>query len=460
MQLSPLNWPADFAQPTLEDWVAVIRKELKQAVYEDTLIYELPGGGRLPAAVTAASARRLPDLPAPGWPGWELAQAVTLGTEDLPALNQALLFLLEHGAEALFIRLPYAEVFQEGAPVRDYLAALDTVLKGVIPGYIRLHFYAGAQTPYLMKAFVQWMQQNGHDPATQQGTFIWDPLSLAMWAGHRNASAEADLQQFARDLSRQLPAMTLGTSNAYLYSASGATPVQELAFGLCALFAQAQPALQQAIRVSAGKHFLLELAKFRALPVLWQRLAPRHAPHLADALLEVQASTALWNQAATDPHNNLVRNTLQALSAVLGGARVVDVQPHNQLTERNDAMGLRLAKNIQLLFKEESHLAQVADPARGSYVLESLTTSIVEATEALADQVMAQGGMWAAATNGWAARQINEAKARLLEAFAQKQEVVVGVNKYVTSEPRSMPPVFNPRVPAPEFPTIAPLRLS
>lgn len=457
-----IDWEGLFSTPSLADWEAVIRKELKQAVYEDTLHYGLPGGHALPAAVSAANARLLPDLPAPGFPGWELVQGCTLSdSAELQSLNQTLLFLLEHGAEALSFRLPYAEVFAPAvAPTRDNQQELEIALQGVIPGYIRLHFYAGMQSEAMLDALAAWMHRHGHNASTQRGTWTWDPLSLGMWRGQLDPAHQEAFLAFANKLATTFPAMTLAASNAYLLNACGANPVQELAMGLATLFEQGPANRPQGIRLAAGRNFLLEIAKFRAVPVLWQRLAPRYAPQLASQPLEVLAATSLWNQAVTDPYNNLVRNTLQAMAAVLGGAQAVEVQPHNVLFEKNDPMGMRLAKNIQLLFKEESHLAQVADPARGAYVIESMTTSIVAAVEAMVADIVQQGGMAAVVRSGWAAQEINGAKARFLHSYAQQQEVAVGVNKYVTSEPRPMPAVFNARVAAPEFPTITPIRLS
>lgn len=462
MSDTPLDWPRLFSVPSLADWEAVIRKELKQAVYEETLHYTLPGGQTLPAAVSRANARILSDLPTPGFPGWELVQGCTLPDDaELLPLNQTLLFLLEHGAEALSFRLPYAEVFAPAvAPTRDYQQVLETALQGVFPGYIRLHFYAGMQSEALLDALAAWMQRHGHDTRSQRGIWTWDPLSLGMWRGQLDPAHQAAYRAFAGKLAATFPAMTLAASNAYLLNACGANPVQELAMGLATLFEQGPANRPQGIRLAAGRNFLLEIAKFRAVPVLWQRLAPRYAPHLAAQPLEVLAATSLWNQAVTDPYNNLVRNTLQAMAAVLGGAQAVEVQPHNVLFEKNDPMGMRLAKNIQLLFKEESHLAQVADPARGAYVIESLTTSIVDAAEAMVAHIQQQGGMTAVVRNGWAAQEINGAKERFMHSYAQQQEVAVGVNKYVTSEPRPMPAVFNARVATPDFPTITPIRLS
>lgn len=463
MSEHPFSTPSysTFAPATLGDWKKRIEKELKGALYDEKMRYTLPGGLQAEAANSRENLQLTPPAMPSAAPGWQLLQTFTL-TGDTRTLNQLILNQLTNGAEAICLKLPYTLAFMAEQD-QDYLSILSQVLQGVHPDYIHIHFQAGMQSLWVMRAYVQWLQQQGHNPAQMQGTFVWAPYMKALWSGYWSPTDVAAMQAFDQELQQALPRYSTIASNAYMYNACGANGVQELAYGLCTLLDLARPDMDRTIhiRMASSRNVLTEIAKHRAIPLLWQRLVARYKPEWQDTTLRIHSATALWHMAVVDPHNNLIRTTLQAIAAVLGGAHYVDVQPFNQLTESNDAFGLRMAKNIQLLLKEESYLDQVADPTAGSYAIENLTTATLQAAEALAHEVMAKGGMAVLIQNGEVQAAVNEAKERLLQRYQAGKDVLVGVNKYRTTESDALPkPAFRPAAGEQNIPNIAPLRLA
>ncbi|MFN8922928.1 MAG: methylmalonyl-CoA mutase family protein [Sphingobacteriia bacterium] len=449
-----------FDTATLADWKRQIELELKGGQYSDRMHYRLRGGLVAEAVGHPETQVVTPGYLAPERADWVLQQSFVLAG-DLVALNRLILQQLVQGTEAICLRLPYHEAFLT-EPERDYLPMLETVLNGVLPGYIAISFHAGMQGSYVLGAYIKWLQQHGHDPATVTGAFLWDPYTLAAWSGHWDDADVEQAKDFGLNLQQLLPGYSWQAVDGYFYNACGATGVQELAYALCALLELGQPNSDNHLhlRLASSRNLMTEVAKLRAVRSLWQRLAQQYRPELTDTPIRLTVVSALWPLAQADPHNNLVRNTLQAIAGVWGGADYLDLQPYNQLNELNDAFGLRLAKNIQLLLKEESHQNQVIDPTAGSYTLEQLTHATLEAAHQLAAEILATGGLATRLKTSKLQNEMAAERERLISRFDTGSEVIVGVNKYKSGEEQPAPvPAFRPAVAQPNIERITPIRL-
>lgn len=200
-----------------------------------------------------------------------------------------------------------------------------------------------------------------------------------------------------------------GAARGDLIRERGATVVQELGYAI----ASAIEARTSSIVFAIGSNYFFEIAKLRAARLLWARTG-------ASSALYIHARTTLSNKSVYDPYTNLLRATTEAVSAIIGGCDALEVRPFR--------FSERLALNVQRILKEESHLDRVADPAGGSYYVESLTDSIAQAAWALVEQVQAQGGFTAGRQSMEeavaASRQARE------KAVASRRRVLVGVNNY------------------------------
>ncbi len=204
----------------------------------------------------------------------------------------------------------------------------------------------------------------------------------------------------------------------------GATAVEELAFALAAAVEiWEKPALT--VRFAVGPLFLLEIAKLRAARVLWNCVGAAFGRQPA---LHLHAVTARWNKSALDANNNLLRATGEALAAALGGANTIAVRP--------EGMDARLAQNLLLILREETHTHGVADPAAGAWYIEALTAMLGAEAWRRFQQVEAAGGFAAFRAGGALDAALAAARGAKDAAVATRRATLVGVNNYPNpSEP-------------------------
>jgi methylmalonyl-CoA mutase len=227
---------------------------------------------------------------------------------------------------------------------------------------------------------------------------------------------------------------------------AGATSVQELAFTLADGLEYVRAALSRGLEIdefaprlsfffAIGMNFFMEIAKLRAARVLWARLMQQFSPKdPASLALRMHCQTSGVSLTEQDPHNNIVRTAIEALAAVLGGTQSLHTNSFDEALALPSPASMRVARNTQLILAEETGVTHVVDPLGGSYYLESLTHSLVEAAAALIDEVEGLGGMTKAVEAGMPKLRIEEAAARRQAAIDRGEETIVGVNKYRSGE--------------------------
>jgi methylmalonyl-CoA mutase len=229
----------------------------------------------------------------------------------------------------------------------------------------------------------------------------------------------------------------------YHMQEAGATCVQELAFTLAdgleyvrAATSRGLPIDKFAPRLSfffcIGMNFFMEIAKLRAARFLWAKLMQREfAPNDPRSLmLRTHCQTSGVSLQAADPHNNVIRTTIEALAAVLGGTQSLHTNAFDEALALPTDFSARIARNTQLILAEETGIRQVVDPLGGSYYLEHLTARLARAAEQLIEEVEALGGMTKALEAGMPKARIEAAAARRQARWDRGEDTVVGVNKY------------------------------
>jgi methylmalonyl-CoA mutase len=246
---------------------------------------------------------------------------------------------------------------------------------------------------------------------------------------------------------RHMPKFNSISISGYHMEEAGATSVQELAFTLADGLEYVRAALSRGLDVDdfaprlsfffgIGMNFFMEIAKLRAARLLWAQLMQQFAPkNPASLALRTHCQTSGVSLTEQDPHNNIVRTTIEALAAVLGGTQSLHTNSFDEALGLPTPASARIARNTQLILAEESGVPHVVDPLGGSYYVESLTHSIAEAAMHLIDEVEALGGMTRAVESGMPKLRIEESAARRQAAIDRGEEVIVGVNKYQSSEP-------------------------
>ncbi|HKS89696.1 MAG TPA: methylmalonyl-CoA mutase, partial [Stellaceae bacterium] len=242
--------------------------------------------------------------------------------------------------------------------------------------------------------------------------------------------------------SHHMPKFNSISISGYHMEEAGATSVQELAFTLADGLEYVRAALLRGLKIDAfaprlsfffgiGMNFFMEIAKLRAARLLWARLMQQFAPKdPASLALRTHCQTSGVSLTEQSPHNNIVRTTIEALAAVLGGTQSLHTNSFDEALALPTPFSMGIARNTQLILAEESGVPHVVDPLGGSYYVESLTHSIAEAAMALIDEVEALGGMTKAVASGMPKLRIEEAAARRQAAIDRGEETIVGVNKY------------------------------
>jgi methylmalonyl-CoA mutase len=241
---------------------------------------------------------------------------------------------------------------------------------------------------------------------------------------------------------QRMPKFNSISISGYHMQEAGATAVQELAFTLADGLDYVRAALSKGLKVddfaprlsfffAIGMNFFMEIAKLRAARYLWAKLMKGFDPKdPQSSALRTHCQTSGVSLTEQDPYNNVVRTTIEALAAVLGGTQSLHTNALDEAIALPTPSSAAIARNTQLIIQEESGVPHVIDPLGGSYYVESLTNSLVIEAEKLIAEVEALGGMTKAVESGMPKLRIEEAAARRQARIDRGEDVIVGVNKY------------------------------
>lgn len=432
----------------------VLRKsgrEVPDAEAEAALTTALDGGVTVRPLYTAQDTA--PDPGLPGFPpyvrgsallgGWDVR--ARLDFADPAAANAAVLDDLENGATSLWLA-----VRGPALPPGGLARALDGVLLDLAPVVLD----AGPDTASAARELIGLYEARGVDPAAVRGCLGADPLGHAARTGE--AAAPDDAVALATRVHRCYPGMRALTVDALPYHEAGASEVQELGAALATGVAylrlltgaglDVEAALGQLeFRFAATADQFLTTAKLRAARRLWARVA--HACGAPAAAGQRQhAVTSRVMATRRDPYVNLLRTTLAAFAAGTGGADAVTVLPFDTAIGAPDAFARRIARNTSAILLEEAHLGRVADPAGGSWYVESLTAELARAGWEFFQELEAAGGQERALASGLLGERIAATWAARRRRLATRREPVTGVSEFPDLAER---PVERAPAPAP-----------
>ena len=401
----------EFPPVSTAQWDAVVRQDLKGAAPKAKLFYraeDLRGLEYLnstPGEFPYTRGAR-PDN------AWKIRQAVP----DAAAGRKA----LDAGADEIRLVLGSAPIEEvvESAPF-DRCA---------------VHFEAGERAVELLDALVRERR------AELRGSVDFEPL----------ADFDRAVELVRASASPQFRPVTIA---GHRFAEAGAAIVQELAFTLAegvemvAQFtergmAPADAAAALCFSFSAGSKYFSEIAKLRAARMLWARAIESFQPAAPDAcMMTVCVRTAHSNKTIYDAHVNLLRATTEAMAAVIGGADSVETGEFDAAYREPDEFGRRLARDTQLILKQEALLDRSVDPAGGSYYLESLTDSLAREAWKLFQQIEAAGGFLAHKASGALDASIAKSRDELDTAVATRRASIVGTNQYPNAAERMLPKI-------------------
>ena len=375
---------------------------------------------------------------------------------------------LDGGAGGLSLRFagsPSAGGFGIGAASLLEAVLLDVDFASV---HVRIEPFPGAASA--ARRLADLILVNGTAPELASVSFGLDPISIAAFSGQDRGTDLADHPVCFRELRTRGFAGPLATCDARVFHESGASEAQELAAVLAGAVwwmrslddagiapAVSLPLLGAALAVDCDQ--LISIAKLRALRTLWARLQEMCAA--PQSALPLHAETSRRMMIAADPYTNLLRTTIAAFSAGLGGADSVAVLPHTAALGLPDRSARALARNIQHLLLDESHVHLSGDAAAGSGAVEAMTEALAERAWAEFQRIESEGGILDSLRAGRFQTRVAEARAALRSNFANGRARIVGVTAYRNGDatdhamPDPLPPDLAPELPPIRLETLA-----
>ncbi len=457
--MTSLPFATDLPPVTREDWLKLVEGVLKGAAYDKKLVTPTYEGLALDAlpprkvdpAIVAGRAAGAPwtialrvDQPDPAGAG---AQAL----EDLDGGASGLDLVFAASPQAYGFGLP------EGAD-------LDAVLKDVLLDLIDVRLLSGGfRGAEVAQSFAALVAARGFDPAQVKISFGLDPLGDLAATGALPAPWATQARTFA-DASARLAdkgfAGPIARADGALYHAAGASDAQELAVVLATAVAYLRAYAEAGVPldIAAGRieaaltadvNQTATIAKMRAIRLLWAAVLRESGA--AAAPLKLHATTAWRSMTRRDPYVNLLRTTIAAFAAGVGGADGVTVLPFTQPIGLPDGFARRLARNTQVMLIEESNVHRVADPAAGAGAVEAHTDGLCEKAWEIFRAIEAKGGLATALESGWLKGEIAAVAARRAKDVATRKAPITGTSEFpilVQAVPEVLAPAPAP-APAP-----------
>jgi methylmalonyl-CoA mutase len=363
---------------------------------------------------------------------WLVRQNIVV--TDLAEANKKALNYLMRGVDSL------AFVFNGGELT---VVNLEVLLKDVCLPAVEVNL-VGCCSVKATEAFAAFVKKAGYDLAEVKGSVEYDPFGKFAVTGLLRNGAEHVLANSAKliSLTSEMKKFKTLAVNGKNFGNAGASAVQELGFSLAQGAEYLTALTEKGVEIDAvakklkfnfsvSANYFMEIAKLRAARLLWAQIVKAYGPKCeCSAKMTIHAETGSWNKTVYDAYVNMLRTQTEAMSASIGGADSITVLPFNAAYEASNEFSDRIARNQQLLLKEESHISKIVDPAAGSYYIEELTASIAENAWKLFIDVQEKGGFIAALREGFIQAEVKKMAAKRDGNVATRRENLLGVNQF------------------------------
>ena len=457
----------EFTPPTDEEWKAACEALLKGAPFEKKMFTKTYEGitfdpmytrkhteDILPKGVMPGMGDYLRGVDAAGYIGkpWGIAQACD---ETLPAENNELLrHENDKGATIYHIMLDTASRAgvdaRQAEKVGDTGTSVTTVedmhvlLTGLDLAKFPLYVYTGANAVPLLALVAAARRAAGEDMKNVRGIVGADPIGTLVTDGKLPASLDSyydSLAAAARWATVNAPHLRTVFVRSDVYSSGGANDVQEVAAVLAAATAYLRALCERGLTIDAaasqiafafsmGANFFLQIAKLRAVRPLWAQIVKAFGGNAEAQKMRIHARPALFFKTVYDPYVNMLRNTTEIFSGVVGGIDSFESAPFDEPIRKGDEFSRRIARNVQIMLQEEFGLLQPIDPAGGSWAVETLTRQMKEKIWAAFQGIEKEGGIAAALRAGTVQEGIAKVLADRFKNADLRRDRIVGNNMY------------------------------
>ena len=457
----------EFTPPTDEEWKAACEALLKGAPFEKKMFTKTYEGitfdpmytrkhteDILPKGVMPGMGDYLRGVDAAGYIGkpWGIAQACD---ETLPAENNELL-RHEHDKGATIYHIVLDTASRTGVDARQAEAVGDTgtsvttvedmhvLLTGLDLAKFPLYVYTGANAVPLLALVAAARRAAGEDMKNVRGIVGADPIGTLVTDGKLPASLDSyydSLAAAARWATVNAPHLRTVFVRSDVYSSGGANDVQEVAAVLAAATAYLRALCERGLTIDAaasqiafafsmGANFFLQIAKLRAVRPLWAQIVKAFGGNAEAQKMRIHARPALFFKTVYDPYVNMLRNTTEIFSGVVGGIDSFESAPFDEPIRKGDEFSRRIARNVQIMLQEEFGLLQPIDPAGGSWAVETLTRQMKEKIWAAFQGIEKEGGIAAALRAGTVQEGIAKVLADRFKNADLRRDRIVGNNMY------------------------------
>jgi len=448
---------SEFPPITTQEWLDKINVDLKGADFEKKLVWRTNEGFKMKPFYRMEDLKELKTTDA--LPGvfpylrgtkkdnnlWLVRQDIVV--ENAKEANEKALDILNKGVNSLGFKIKGKDLNAE---------LIDTLLKDICAECIELNFSTCPnKVTVLAELLVDYFKKKGYDLSKLVGSIDYDHFNVILKKGKEKENF-LETAKSLMEITAVLPKYRVLTVNASTLNNSGAYIYQELGYALAwgneymsqlteAGLSAEKVAKKIKFNLGVSSNYFMEIAKFRAARLLWANIVASYDPKCGKdscpnngangecrcaAKMRINAITSEYNQTVYDSYVNLLRSQTEAMSAALAGIDSMVVTPFDHPYKKSDEFSERLARNQQLLLKEESHFDKVVDPAGGSYYIEVLTTSIANEAWKLFLSVVDDGGFEADVKAGKVQETINASNKTRHEAFAKRRETLVGTNQF------------------------------
>ena len=434
---------SDFPGVSTEAWMEKITADLKGADFEKKLVWKTNEGFKVKPFYRQEDLEGLKTTE--GLPGqfpylrgtkkndntWYVRQEIKV--ECAKEANAKALDILNKGVDSLGFSLKKKDLCPE---------YIETLLEGICAECVELNFSTcqGA-TVLLANLLVEYFTKKGYDLANLKGSVNYDPMGKMLSKGKDVSNYIATAKELVNVMAA-LPKYRCISVNAIELNNAGSYIAQELGYALAWGNEYLNALIEAGVSVDdaakkikfnfgISSNYFLEIAKFRAARMLWANIVKEYAPACdCSCKMLAHAETSTFNLTLFDAHVNMLRTQTEAMSAALAGVNSITVSPYDKAYQTPDDFSERIARNQQLLLKEECHFDKVVDPSAGSYFIENLTVSIAQQAWNLFLQVEEEGGMMEAIKAGKVQEAVNASNKARHEAVAKRREILLGTNQY------------------------------
>ncbi len=469
----------EFSPATYEDWRREAEASLKGAPFDKKLVSRTFEGIDLQPIYNASDVETLPHLRSfPGfspfvrgpeaagyrqWP-WHIAQHISQGSSR--DFNSVALHELANGQTALRLTLDRASragLDPDQAAPGDvgfcglsiaHASDMERLIDGVNLEDTAVFLQGGSAGLVFLAMFASVARRRRATLEHIIGAIEQDPISELASDGRLPVSLEHafdDAAHVTRWAAQRMPGVQTLMASGLPFHDAGATAVQELgaalASGVYTLRQMEARGLQvdavaTRIRVALAmdSDFFMSIAKLRAARLLWARIVAASGGNERSRRMRIHARTALFNKTRLDPYVNMLRVTSEAFAAVLGGCESLQTGAFDEVIRPADEFSRRIARNTQIILREECHMDRVLDPGGGSWYLEHLTDELARKAWEFFRTTERHGGIAAALESGWLQDQIEEVAAKKAEAAALRRLRQIGVNYYANPSEKTLDP--------------------